>query len=440
MLRSIRKYNLILILIPLVLFQSCGDKENLVEQEEITLTFWHSMVSSSVPALKELLDKFEKEHPGIKIEEQYIPSGNALLYKLVTAVQSKNTPDISWIYAGSYKDLVEADAIYSIDHFMKSDDEFSNDEIEDMYEGLIPLASWKDTMYSLPMEATNFALLYNRDMFSEAGLDPDSPPKNWQELYDYSVKLSLDKNGNGRLERPGILLPVYPAAGPLGGYMVWQWVPFLWQAGGYVTSLDQKQALFSSDAGVRALDYWKKIFDELNLKNFSADHDMAFASELTAMIFDGPWNLPQYKKTLNNIRWSVAPLPVGPAKAATNTGGEFLVIFKQTDHPKEAWEFLKWILKPETQAFWSMKSGYLPVRRSVLKIKEYQEFLEENPNLKIYVEQMDVAQSRRSLDYNSMQIDRILAEAIEKATIGRMSSEKALKEAAEKADKILKNN
>ncbi len=417
---------------------SCSSEQS-NETKDVTLTFWHSLSSSSVPALEELIKKFEKENPGIKIKAEYIPSGNALLYKLVTAVQSNNTPDISWVYAGSFKDLAEADAVYTMDHFINGKNGLDSSELNDIFPALIPLGSWKGTLYSLPMEATNFALLYNKDMFKEAGLNPDHPPADWNEFYEDAKRLTVDKNNDGKYERVGVLLPVFPASGPLRGYMVWQWVPFLWQSGGNVVSLDQSKVLFNSKAGIEALSFWKKIFRDLKLNGFSADHDVAFASRLSAMIFDGPWSLPRNEETLKDFNWAVAPLPQGPEGRATNTGGEFLTIFKQSKHPEEAWKFIKWIIQPENQAFWSMKSGYLPVRKSVLDIKEYNEFLDKNPNLKVYVEQMKYARSQRPVDYHAMQIDRLLAEAIEETMIGNSDPGKALNEAAVEADKILQS-
>lgn len=416
-----------------------AEQESSHSEEIVELTFWHSLVASSVPALEELLLKFEADHPNIRINAHYIPSGNAFLQKLVTAVQSKTAPDISWIYAGSFGDLAQANAIFPMEKFIHGTNGLAASEMDDIFPALIPLGSWRGTLYGLPMEATNLALLYNRDMFREVGLDPEQPPGNWDELFEYAKRLTTDLNGDGKNDRVGLLLPIYPASGPLGGFMVWQWLPFLWQAGGYVVNPEQNEALFASEAGVQALNFWKKTFIELDLNKFTADHSVAFASKLTAMILDGPWNLPRYEELLAGMAWGVAPMPAGPAKRATNVGGEYLTIFKQTHHPNEAWSFVKWMLQPETQAFWSMKSKYLPVRKSVLEIPEYRNFLEMHPNFKVFVEQMYYAQSQRPIDYYGMKIDKILAEAIEKTTIGKMNPKTVLAEAAEKANAILRS-
>ncbi len=187
---------------------------------------------------------------------------------------------------------------------------------------------------------------------------------------------------------------------------------------------------------MQALTLWKDIYQELNLITFTPDFDAAFPGQQLAMMLDGPWNLPRYRQ-LEHIDWAIAPLPAGPVKRATIVGGEYLAIFKQSRHPQEAWAFVKWILKPETQAQWSMKSGYLPVRHAVTRIKEYQDFLEANPGLKVYVEQLDFGQSPRPVDFHGLEITRYMAEAIEKATLGKQDPKTVLDEAAAKSNQLL---
>ncbi len=197
------------------------------------------------------------------------------------------------------------------------------------------------------------------------------------------------------------------------------------------------RVIFNEEPGVQALTLWQNIFNDIKLSTFTTDYDVAFASKHLAMSMDGPWNLPRFEKMMANLDWAFAPLPAGPKKRATVVGGEYLAIFKQSKYPNEAWKFLKWIIRPEIQAFWSMKSGYLPIRHAVARIPEFQEYLNHHPNFKVFVEQMEVGQAQRPIDYYGIQITRYVAEAIEKATIGKMDPKIALDEAAAKANKLL---
>lgn len=433
-----KKYLLFSVIIISLISLSCGgDNSKPTGNGRVEIVFWHSFVSSTVPALNELIARFEKENPGIIVKAQYIPTGDALIQKLITAIQSRTAPDISWLHSDFMEDLVNADAIYKMDDFINGEDGISKEDLNDIYPALRLYASWKGTLYSLPMEATNLALLYNKDMFKAAGLDPEHPPKDWEELHSFAKKLTQDKNNDGTLDQIGFFVPVYPAAGPQGPWMVWQFMPYLWQAGGNIVDSAQKHVMYNEEPGIEALTLWKQMYLEQNLSTFTTDFDVAFTSKRLAMAMDGPWNLPRYKDLLKNLNWAFAPLPAGPKKQATVVGGEYLAIFKQSKHPKEAWKFLKWMIKPEIQAFWAMKSGYLPIRHAVHSVPEFQKYLQANRNFKVFVDQMEYGQAQRPIDYGALEITHNIAEAIERVTVGKMDVRKALNEAAVKSNKAL---
>jgi multiple sugar transport system substrate-binding protein len=432
------KVNRIIILLIIsaifILNLNCNKNKN-ESGSNVTITFWHSFVHSTIPALNDLIEKFEKENPGITIKAQYIPSGDALIQKLITAVQSNSAPDISWLHADYFEDLVEAHAIYKMDDFVNGKDGISKEDMDDIYPSLLRYSKWRDTLYSLPMEATDMALLYNKEMLRKAGYQ--NPPETWDELYEYSKRLTIDNDNDGKNDQTGFFVPVFPAAGPRGPWMVWQWMPFLWQADGEYINEDQTRATYNSNAGVAALELWQKLYKDLDLKTFSTDFDVTFASKRLAMAIDGSWSLAYYKDLFKNLDWGFAPLPAGPAKKATIVGGEYLSIFKQSKNPDASWKFIKWIISPEVQAFWSMKSGYLPIRHAVLNNPEFQEYLKNNPNYKVFIDQMEFGRAMKPIDYGGLEITRHVAEAIEKATVGNMNARTALNQSAEKSNKIL---
>jgi len=402
----------------------------------VTLTFWHSFVASTRPALEELIQRFEAENPGLHIKAQYIPTGDALSQKLITAVQSRTAPDISWIHSDYIQHLAEARAIFPLKSFLEGPEGLSAQELADIFPPLLRAGEWRDTLYALPMEATSLALLYNRDLFRAAGLDPDHPPSNWDELYRYAMQLTRDRDGDGKIDQYGFYVPVFPASGALSIWMVLQWTPFLWQAGGEFINPEQTQVRFNSPAGVQALSLWKRLYDGMDFKTFSLAHDMAFFSQRLAMVMDGPWNLPRYRQ-LRNVEWAVAPLPAGPAGAATYLEGEGLAIFKQTRYPREAWRFIRWILQPEIQAYFSQQSGYLPVRRSVLQLPAYQTCLQADAPLRAFVMQMQAGRAREAIDYYRVEINQTLAEAVEKSLAGGLDPQIALDAAAARANALL---
>lgn len=421
-----------------VTLASCGGERSGGPSEgRVTVTFWHSFVSGTIPALRQMIARFEEEHPGIRINAQYIPTGDALVQKLITSVQSNTAPDVSWVRAHYMHEMVKADAIYQMSHFIDGPNGLSDEELDDFYPSLLQYASWQGTLYSIPMEATNLGLLYNKGHFREVGLDPERPPRTWDELREYARRLSRDLNGNGRNDRVGFAVPAVPATGPNGSYMSWTFFPWLWQSGAELVNEDQTRIILDEPEAIRALSFWKELYEMQQLQNFTNDWMVAFTSKQAAMIMDGPWNLPRYDRMLGDIDWGIAMLPEGPVTRATIVGGEYLAIFKQSDVPDETWEFVKWVTRPDIQAWWAMESGYLPVRKSSMEDPEYAAFLEENPGHKAFADQMAFALAQRPLDYETVAIQRLMAEALEKAMVGGQDPETVFREAARRGTELL---
>lgn len=426
-------YSFVLIILLIIVLSGCSKQQETKKQKVI---FWHSFVATTIPALNELIDRFEKEHPDIDIDAQYVPTGDALVQKLITAIQSQTAPDVSWIHADFLDKLIASDAIYPMEHFINGTKGLTKEEMNDFFPQLLGAFSHKKVLYALPMDATVLALVYNKDHFKAAGIDPDVPPKTWNDLKEYSKKLTLDKDGDGKTDQYGFYVPAYPGSGPLCIWEVLQWSPYLWQAGGEIIDSTQTKVLFNSEAGVQALTLWKEIYDQLNFSNYSFTHDMGLASGSISMIMDGPWDLPTFRK-MKNIYWAIASLPEGPKGKATYIAGESLAIFKQSKNPDAAWTFVKWVTQPEIQEMFSINSGYLPVRKSVLEKESYKVFLETDLAMKSFVEQIKIARQRPTIDRYYVNINQFIAEAIEQTLIGNRSPKQTLDEAAEKSNKLL---
>ena len=86
-----------------------------------------------------------------------------------------------------------------------------------------------------------------------------------------------------------------------------------------------------------------------------------------------------------------------------------------------------------------MQSGYLPIRHSVLDIPEFQEYLREHPNFKVFVDGMEYGEASRPIDFHGLKITRHIAEAIERATVGNIDPKTALEESAKKLNELLKS-
>ncbi len=422
----------------LILIPGCSSENNSDTDQQYEIRFWHSFVASSIPAINKMIAKYELENPKIKIIAQYVPSGDPLVHKLITAIQSGTTPDISWIHSDFLEKLIEAKAIYPMDYFINGPEGFTKEEYDDFFPQLMEGGKWNDSLYAIPMEATTLALLYNKTMLAKNGINPPLPPKNWTELNDYVNKLTIDKDNDGKFDQYGFYIPSFPASGPLSIWMLLQWEPFLWQAGGELINREQTEIFANEEAAVSALKLWKKLYDRMQFGSFSLSHDMSFASGTVAMIMDGPWTLPLYRK-IDEFEWGVAKLPKGPVKESTYLAGEYLTIFKTSKNPIESWKFIKWFTDPKIQAEFSIESGYMPVRKSTLELPNYVNYLQENEHMEGFINQIDIARGKTKIEKNKVEINQIVSGVIENVLVGNTDPMTAIVNAKKIAERYLNN-
>jgi ABC-type glycerol-3-phosphate transport system substrate-binding protein len=130
-------HGILIFIIAALVTAGCSGNHEGEKGGKVAITFWHSCVSSTVPALNDLIARFEQEHPDIEIKAQYVPTGDALVQKLITSVQSKTAPDISWIHANFLQSIIDADAIDKMDEFIHGADSLSAADLADIFPPLM---------------------------------------------------------------------------------------------------------------------------------------------------------------------------------------------------------------------------------------------------------------------------------------------------------------
>jgi multiple sugar transport system substrate-binding protein len=409
----------------------------------VTVTFWHGMESGiNNKILQSKIDTFNATHPDIFIDAQVYGAADQLGPKLDAAVAGKTPPDLLWWSAAFFPKYAEAGALRNLDDFIKEDmalseppkarvDRAYNFIAEarafnkyDVYDFLWEVGSYKGKIYATPFSANNLAVYYNKKLFAEAGVT--SPPQTWEEFKTLAKQLT-------RGDTRGFLIPIGSSE-----WTVWTWQCFLWQAGGELLTEDNRPA-FNSPAGVAALDYWKAFLTEGSGVFSETDAGYKpdpFLNGRVAMMINGPWNYASLK-TQTAVDIGVLPLP-RQMRAATNIGGESLFLFKSNPQKERAaWEFMKFIMSADFQTDWAINTGYLPVSKSAAQSPEYQAFLQANPFIKSYNDEMPTGKTRPSLaQYPAL--SATLGKYLEAALYDKYSSQEALDRAAEEVNKIMK--
>ncbi|MBS1809890.1 MAG: ABC transporter substrate-binding protein [Acidobacteria bacterium] len=369
--------------------------------------------------LQAKIDAFNAKHPEIFVDAQVYGAADQLGPKLDAAVAGKTPPDLLWWSPAFFPKYAKAGALRNIDDFI------TDDVHNDVYDYLWELGTFEGKRYLTPFSANNLGIYYNKKMLSEVGIT--QLPNTWEEFSEAAKKLTR----NGVF---GFQIPIGTSE-----WTVWTWQCFLWQAGGEILTPDKKQAAFNSPAGVAALDFWKSLYDT-KLANFSETDagykpDNILAGRI-AMTINGPWNYAGLKEQ-TAVDIGVFPLPK-KEHAATNIGGESLFLFKSNDkRERAAWEFMKFVMSADFQVDWAMNTGYLPVSKSAANDARYQAFLQANPFIKAYNDQMPAGRTRPSIPQYPA-LSQTLGKYLEAALYGKLSSKESLDKAAAEVNDLLK--
>jgi len=169
--------------------------------KKTVITFWQPFAGDVKEAMEKLRVEFERTHPGIELNMSYAANNLNASQKLFLAIAGGAPPDVTMVDGQQLAEWAARGALTDITDYVNTSGLTGND---------FWLPRWKESMfagrvYALPWGADpNFALLWSKKAFREAGLDPDRPPTTIQELDEYSRKLTKFDN-RGRLIQLGIV-------------------------------------------------------------------------------------------------------------------------------------------------------------------------------------------------------------------------------------------
>jgi sn-glycerol 3-phosphate transport system substrate-binding protein len=394
----------------------------------VQLTFFYPVaVGGSMRAVfDKLTDEFNKTHaPDITVKNVYSGNYQDTLMKVKTGVMGDNAPDVTLLSSTSLFELLDMDAIMPLDDLIAKDG--GKAYIDDFYPAFMANAITQNKIYSIPFQRSTIILYYNKDMFKAAGLDPEKPPKNYDELVEYGKKLT--KDGKWGLEISET------------DYIGWMFQAFALQNGKNLMNQDGTEVYYDTPENAKVLQFWKDMIykDKIMPTGATAWGTIPtdFISQKTAMMYHTTGNLGAVKKGAK-FNFGTAFLPAGK-NYGTPVGGANLYILKGIAPEKQdaAWKFIRWLTEPERMAQFSIDTGYVAATKKSYDTDIMKKFTAEFPQFLTARDQLQYAAASFSTHAQG-EIGDVSTAQLQSVLVDNKDPAQALKTIQAAADKALK--
>ncbi|TYC01834.1 MAG: ABC transporter substrate-binding protein [Kosmotoga sp.] len=333
---------------------------------EIVLEFWNGFTGPDGEYIQNLVDQFNEEFKDeIKVNTSTMLWGDYYT-KLPIALASGKGPDVGIVHIDNIKNIVNQGMLLPLDNYL--DD--MNIEEGDILKTIWDAANINGSQYGIPLDVHPLTFYWNKELFEEAGLDPEKPPKTREEFLQYAKKLTKDTDGDGEIDQWGTMIPVgWP------NFMIWFSV--FYSNDGELFNNNQTEATYGGPAGHDAMQFLVDLIYDYNVSptNVQVDADVdAFKRGTCAMEFNGIWMLRGYMDT-EGLEFGAGPVPeLGLVKPAQWAGSHNFVIFRQrktdSDKIEAAAKFVGWISEHSLE--WA-NAGQIPARLSVQNSEAFKE-------------------------------------------------------------------
>lgn len=354
--------------------------------------------------------EWEAENPGYTVEFEYVPWGQCQ-EKATTLASAGTPPAVAYMGSRTLKQLAQNDLILSID--------LTDEEKGSWAAPILGTVTANGKVWGVPRAFSTKALYWNKDLFEAAGLDPETPPKTWDEMYEAAAAIKEKTEADGF----GLTAASFDNT-------MHQFMNYVYTNGGEVINADG-EIVFNSPNNVQALEFYGKMaevsqpgpvaYDRVKLRPL-------FVEGRIGMFISGPWERNVVGDAVN---WGVAPIPVGPM----GTPGTLLItdsyaVFKGSGVEDAALSFAKFMTSYDKQMEFEMAAGLTPLRPDhpeVMKMRE------KDPTWNAFLDAIATGGPEPFVtDYTGLQ--DAINEAVQGVVMGEVEAAEAVEIAAEELE------
>ncbi|MFN4207608.1 MAG: ABC transporter substrate-binding protein [Agrobacterium albertimagni] len=360
------------------------------------------------PIHQKYIAEWEGKNEGWKVKPEVV--GWEQCQDKATTLAVAGTP-VAMAYVGSrtLKEFAQNELIVPVP--------MTDEEKASYYPNIVDTVTFNDTQWGVPVAFSTKALYWNKDLFKQAGLDPETPPKTWAEEIEFAKQIK-EKTGIA-----GYGLPAKTFDNTMHQFMHW-----VYTNNGKV--IDGDNIVIDSPEVLAALQAYKDITP------YSVEGATAYEqNEIRAIFLDGKVGMIQagsgaaYRLKDTQINWGVAPLPRGPSAQGEGTLliTDSLAIFSGSGVEEKAIEFAKYITSTDIQHEYELQggAGLTPLRPGAV----VDQFVANEPFWKPFIDGIEYGGPEPLFtDYKGFQ--NVMIELVQSVVTGKAEPADALKKAA----------
>lgn len=342
--RMRRLYGAVAVIFALAVVAACGgddddDDTDGGQAPAGAMQMWER-TGGNAPMVDALVAAWNEENPDRPIELSYVQH-DQMVPNLSRAIASGDVPDLMGL------DLIYGPQFASLGHLEDITDQIGDDpNLGTASPGHIEVATWDDRLYGVPLYADVSVLFWNKDLFSQAGLDPETPPGSLADIHDMAAAITALGDGNY-----GYYLP-----GNCAGCNIFTFAPMIWAS-------DDDAKIEPTSAGdeplvgdIKPVLEWARMMHNEGLIDPAAQAETGetfaevFGSGKVGIMGTGNFNVALLQDQNPDLDLGVTVIPgLQSGQSSSFAGGDIVTVPKGSDRVEDAVDFMKWLLTDEVQ-------------------------------------------------------------------------------------------
>jgi multiple sugar transport system substrate-binding protein len=396
----------------------------------VTISFYNYNLATAglgAQATRDLIRGFMQANPHIRVEGVGVTS-TQILARTQADVAAGRPPDVAQLIFSDLDFIATSLGVKPLQDIIPAD------EWAEHTAGMVPnglrLGAIQGRVYGIPYVFSTPVLFYNANLFRDAGLNPDQPPRNWDEVKRAALAIRDRTRRNG----------VFP-----GIYSSFDWLAqsLVLSNGGRVLSPDRRRLMFGEPEPVEALNIMRDLMTSgAHARLGEAEAMDAFGSGNLGMVLTTSARQHAFlSASRNRFELRAAAMPAFGDKPTrpTNSGSALFIMARDPLKQRAAWELMKHLTSREAYTVITSRIGYLPLRLDIVDDPNHlQDWVRENPLVLPNLEQLTRLEPWEAYPGpNYLQISRIFVAAVNEAVYGNADIATVMRDAQVRAQALM---